>query len=213
MVAGATTLERGEDDRIRSLIERARQRDEAALNELLTAHSQRLLESVRAELGERLRQRLESQDVVQQVYLDALRSIDRFVDQGHDSFFRWLKRIALNRICDADRRAFKTAKRAGEVRGADLADAGARSSADLLAHLPDSLTGPLSVAERADQLRRLDGAFGALSEEQRLVLQLRYAKQFSIEETAAQMDRSETAVRSLCARALIRLRELLEHDR
>jgi RNA polymerase sigma-70 factor (ECF subfamily) len=100
-------MERVEATNVTTLIEQARQGDEAALNELLKRHSQRLLESIRGELGERLRQRLESQDVMQQVYLDALDSIDRFVDRGHDSFFAWLKRIALNRICDADRRRFQ----------------------------------------------------------------------------------------------------------
>ncbi len=116
-----------ESAEVRRLIEQAREHDEAAMGELLSTHAQRLLASVRAELGERLRQRLESQDVMQQVYLDALRNIDKFVDQGHDSFFRWLRRIAVNRICDVDRKAFKTEKRGKEVRVGDVGGALART--------------------------------------------------------------------------------------
>ena len=113
-------MERLETDKLDNLLARAREHDEGAMTELLRIHNQRLLDSVRAELGQRLRQRLESQDVMQQVYLDALRNIDQFVDMGHDSFFRWLRRIAVNRICDVDRKEFQALKRKGEVRAADL---------------------------------------------------------------------------------------------
>ena len=189
------------------LIARARQRDERALSELLDAHTQRLLESIRAELGDRLRQRLESQDVMQQVYLDALNNIDRFVDLGHDSFFAWLRRIALNRICDVDRKAFQTIKRGAEVRAADLGhDA---SMLPLFDALAGSLTSPSRIADLAERESLLRGALDQLGEDQREVIRLRYLNQLSVTETAAKMDRTERAVRSLCARALIRLRELL----
>lgn len=190
-----------------ALIARARQRDEQALAELLQAHAQRLLESIRSELGVRLRQRLESQDVMQQVYLDALQDIDRFVDQGHDSFFAWLRRIALNRICDADRKAFQTAKRGAEIRAADLRPD--TSMAPLLEALAGSLTSPSRAVDVAEQERRLRQALEQLGEDQGRAIELRYLHQLNVAETAAKMDRSERAVRSLCVRGLIRLRELL----
>ena len=195
-------------DNVNDLIQRAKERDAAAMSELLTSHAQRLLESVRAELGDRLRTRLESQDVMQQVYLDALNNINHFVDQGHDSFFRWLKRIALNRICDTDRKAFKTVKRAGELRVGDVAPVD-DSVLNLLDHLPVSMSGPVTQADRADRVRLLQEAIGRLSEDHRKVLELRYLNQLSVEETAAKMERTERAIRSLSVRALIELRELL----
>ncbi len=201
-------MEDDEPHSLRGLIEQAQQGDEAALGELLTTHTGRLLESIRAELGNRLRQRLESQDVMQQVYLDALKNIDQFVDQGRGSFFRWLRRIAVNRICDADRKAFKAVKRRGELRAADVDKAGG-CGLDLLEHLPGSVTGPATKADRSDQLQILRGAFEQLSEDHREVLRLRYLRQLSFEQTAVEMDRSERAVRSLCVRAVLSLRELL----
>jgi RNA polymerase sigma-70 factor (ECF subfamily) len=197
-----------DEDRLGTLLERARHRDEAALAELLEAHAQRLLASIRGELGERLRQRLESQDVMQQVYMDALRDIDQFVDRGQDSFFAWLRRIALNRICDADRKAFQTVKRGGEVRVSDLA---ADKSLDpLFDALAGSVSTPSRAAGRSEQARLLWKALAGLSDDQRQVIELRYLSQLNVAETAAKMDRSERAVRSLCVRALIRLRELLD---
>jgi len=195
------------NDDVQELITRAKARDEQALGTLLQMHTQRLIDSVRAELGNRLRQRLESQDILQQVYLDALRDIDQFVDRGAESFFLWLRRIAVNRICDADRKAFQSAKRRREIRVADL---GANESmVRLLDELSDSQTSPSMAADRVDRFRLLRGALDDLSADQREVIQLRYLNQLNVADTAAKMDRSERAVRSLCVRALIRLRELL----
>ncbi|MBN2561007.1 MAG: sigma-70 family RNA polymerase sigma factor [Phycisphaerae bacterium] len=200
-------MARMDHGRTSELVRKARERDESALSELVRMYEQRLLQAVRSELGDRLRQRLESQDVMQQVYLDALRSIDQFVDRGDDSFFAWLRRIALNRICDADRKELRTLKRAGEVRASDLAG---DASLDLLL---DALTGgvstPSRVVSRAEQGRLLRAALEELSEDQQRVIELRYLKQLNVAETAEKMDRSERAVRSVCARALICLRELL----
>ena len=197
-------------DRIEELIVRAQGRDEEAMTELLQMHSQRLLDSVRAELGNHLRQRLESQDVMQQVYLDALGSIDRFVDGGKGSFFSWLRRIALNRIVDQDRLAFQAAKRNREVRAADLGhDA---SMARLLTNLTGNATSPSMAANFADRTRLLQKALEQLNEAQREVIDLRYLQNLSVADTALSMGRSERAVRSLCVRAMISLKDLLGDD-
>lgn len=200
-------MERVNVDKMDDLIERARNRDEEALNKLLNAHAQRLLDSIRAELGDRMRQRLESQDIIQQVYVDVLNNIEHFVQRGPDSFFAWLKRIAMNRICDVDRKAFKTVKRGGEARAADLG--GDRSMMGLFDALAGSITSPSMAANQADRAKLLRTALEKLKDDQREVIELRYMKQLNVADTAAKMDRSERAVRSLCVRALIHLRELL----
>jgi RNA polymerase sigma-70 factor, ECF subfamily len=189
------------------LIESARNGDEAAMDELVRHFSARLLESVRAELGDRLRQRLESQDVMQQVYLDALKSIEHFTERGRDSFFAWLRRIAVNRICDFDRRAFQTTKRGAEVRAADLGRD--ESMARLFGDLSGSVTSPSMAADLHDRVRLLEKALDQLNDAQREAIQLRYLSHLNVTETASKMGRSERAVRGLCVRALIRMREIL----
>ena len=192
---------------VQSLVARARQGDREALSQLLRYYEQRLLSAVRAELGERLRERLESQDVLQQVYLDALGCIDQFVDRGADSFFAWLHRIALNRICDIDRCYFQTAKRGGERRGADLHQEDAMSR--LFSSLTASRASPSTAADSTSRQRLLRQALDSLREDQRQAIELRYLQQLNVTQTAAKMGRSEGAVRSLCVRGLVRLRELL----
>lgn len=192
---------------LQGLIDRARGRDEGALEQLLNANTQRLLESVRAELGERLRQRLESQDVMQQVYLDALRDIERFENRGDDAFFQWLRRIAINRICDADRRGFQAAKRKGEVRVADLGRNASLVGLFEAVRAPGAR--PSMAAGFGEEVAMLERALARLSEDHRTVIELRYLRQLNVAETAARMEKTERAVRGLCVRALIRLRELL----
>ncbi len=200
-------MTRIDKDKEQRLIERARKRDESALSELFRINTQRLLESIRADLGDRLRQRLESRDVMQQVYLDALNNIIHFEGRGRNSFFAWLRRIAVNRICDVDRKEFKTVKRGGEVRTADLGHEA--SALRLLDQLAGTVTSPSMAADMRERVRTLQDGLDRLSEDHREVIRLRYIKQLNVAETAAKMDRSERAIRSLCARALIRLRELL----
>ncbi len=194
-----------EDDT--ALIEAARGGDENALGELVRRHADRLLESIRAELGDRLRRRLESQDVIQEVHLDALKSIAQFAGEGRASFLAWLRQIAIHRIIDLDRQAFQTAKRGPEQRAADLGRD--ESMARLLGDLSGGVTTPSMAAHGLDRVRLLEQALERLGEAQREAIELRYLQHLSVPETAEKMGRTEKAVRALCVRALIQLREIL----
>jgi len=197
---------KGEETQDR-LIEKARQGDGAAMSALIDRHARELREYIQAELGDRLRQRLESADVMQQVCLDALEGVKKFVDRGEGSFLAWLRRIAANRICDVDRRAFQTERRGGEVRMADLKDE--PSVRSLLDRLSKSVTTPSRAAGREEHIALLTRALEGLSESHREVVRLRYLEQLDVSETARRMGKTERAVRSLSVRALIQLKELL----
>ena len=66
--------------------------------------------------------------------------------------------------------------------------------------------------DRARSVQRLSQALEQLGADQQQAIRLRYLSQLSVAETAERMDRSEKAIRSLCVRALIRLREFLGED-
>lgn len=200
-------MEQMQPDKINQLIKAAQTGDEQAMTELVNSHAEQLQEFIRTELGGRLRQRLESQDVMQQVYMEALKSIGKFIDRGEGSFFAWLRQIAKNRICDVDRKAFQTQRRGGEVRVADLGKD--ESMLGLLDELSGSITTPSRAADRADHIRLLAKAMADLSDDHREVIQLRYLRQLNVAQTAERMKRSERAVRSLSVRALLQLRERL----
>jgi len=93
------------------------------------------------------------------------------------------------------------------VRAADLR--GGDSLAGLLDALGGTQATPSRAARSSESERLLRLALAQLGPDQRRAIELRYLHGLSVSDTAARMDRTERAVRSLCVRALIRLREIL----
>src|SRR5437868_7162353 len=79
---------------------KARNGDREAYDRLFGLHADRALLFIRARLGARLRQKVESRDVLQDAYLAAHQAFDRFDYADEGAFTRWLCRIIDNRIRD-----------------------------------------------------------------------------------------------------------------
>ena len=62
-----------DDSEIEALMERSRHREAAACQELLLRHRQRLRQMIAVRIDQRLGARLDPSDVVQEVFMDALR--------------------------------------------------------------------------------------------------------------------------------------------
>jgi RNA polymerase sigma-70 factor (ECF subfamily) len=174
----------------RTYYEKARAGDREAYNRLFALHMDRALFFIRARLGPRLREKLESQDVLQDAYLAAHRDFENFEYTDEGSFTRWLCRIIENRICDL-----------GDYFGAHK-----RQSVQLPRADP---TGPVTALDRAEHRQKVARALDRLSDDHRQVLLLRYFEGLSAEQTAERMGRSAGAVRKLTARALLALGEEL----
>jgi RNA polymerase sigma-70 factor (ECF subfamily) len=168
------------------LWERARAGDREAYDRLFRFHSDRALLFIRARLGPKLREQVESGDVLQDAYLAAHAAFAGFEYTDDGAFLRWLCRIIENRIRDL-RDHFEARKRQP-------------------VELPqDNPTGPITALDRAEQREKIARALDRLSEDHRHVLLLRYFEGLSAEETALLMGRSAGAVRKLTARALAEL--------
>lgn len=77
-------------------------------------------------------------------------------------------------------------------------------------HEPDAGLSPEDSVERAWQRQEVRSAFLALTVDQQHVLALRFAEEYSLEETAQIMGKTIGAVKTLQFRALAALRRLLE---
>jgi RNA polymerase sigma-70 factor (ECF subfamily) len=141
---------------------------------------------IRARLGPKLRQNVESVDVLQDAYLAAHKAFENFEYFDDGSFTRWLCRIIENRIRDVN----------------DHFTAQKRKAVPLPASDP---TGPVTALGRAEHRANVVQALDALSEDHRQVLLLRFFEDLSAEEVGQIMDRSAGAVRNLTARALVEL--------
>ena len=188
------------------LVNRIRARDASSLAEYIDRRRPALLAFVDRRLGAELRGKLESQDVLQELAVKALRELPQTDLENRDPF-GWLCQLAEECIVDGHRR-FAARKRAAgrEVPGNVRAGEG---SQDLIALLAASLTSPSQAVVRDERQHRLDEALASFSREHREVLRLRYGEGLPTKEVASRVQKSEVATRVLLSRLVHRLQELL----
>ncbi len=92
-----------EETREQHLVERARNGDQQAFEELCLDLRERLLATIQSRLGAVARQAIDPEDVLQASFVSALQSMQRFEWRGDDSFRRWLESIAIHVTLDAVR--------------------------------------------------------------------------------------------------------------
>ncbi len=165
-------------------------------------------ELVYAYVARRVRNRSTAEDLTSDVFHRALANLPKFKWTGAP-FASWLFRIASNLIADRAKRAARASETSLDQSGA--AERGAATP--LLARgLParggsgsaETQQSELEDVERQAQLFRLvDG----LPDDQRRVVALRFAEEKSIKQIAAELGRSEGAVKQLQFRALENLRK------
>ena len=184
-MAGDPALKRrGEESPERRLIEAA-QRDPAHFARLYEDNFER----VYAFVVRRVRDRDQAQDLTADVFHRALENLPRFEWRGAP-FAAWLFRIAANAIVDRGKRAAQLdAIKAREAREADLLD------------VPD-------LAEVEDRAR-LFKLVKKLPQDQRRVIAMRFVQESSIAEIAADLGRSEGAIKQLQFRGLQSLRKMV----
>ncbi|MFC1874039.1 sigma-70 family RNA polymerase sigma factor [Chloroflexota bacterium] len=170
-----------------NLVRRAQQYDQQAFAQLYEANFDKIYRYVAVKIGDRM----EAEDVTQQVFLKALQSISAYKWKGVP-FSAWLFRIAHNQIVDHLR------KRKNQP--ATLFD--------------ETLVGsgygnPQLITEHNMEVKRMVLATRRLSKLQREVISLRFAGELSIAEVAKIMGKSQGAVKALQHSAIVALRKIL----
>ena len=163
----------------RALVEAA-QRDRRRFGDLY----ERYFDRVYAYIAYRVRDRAETEDLTSDVFHRALANLARFEWRGAP-FASWLFRIAANAIADRAERLERERK---------------------LEPAPESED---AVQEQALDLARVFELVRELPDEQRRVIEMRFAGQMGIAAIAAQLGRSEGAVKQLQFRGIQKLRERL----
>jgi len=154
---------------------------------------EKYFEIVYAYVARRVRDRAVTEDLTSEVFRKALAHLPRFKWTGAP-FGAWLLRIAANLIADRAKRV----AREGHSDSSELADRGRSSQAQ---------QSDLEAAERRAYVIRL---VDELPEDQRRVVRMRFAEEKSIGEIAAQLNRTEGAVKQLQFRAFQTLRAKLD---
>jgi RNA polymerase sigma-70 factor (ECF subfamily) len=181
--------------------------EQSALEKLLWAHHARLLGFARRKIGVDWQGKIDPEDILQEAYIDIFSTIGDFSYRGEDSFYRWATRIVDHRFIDHARR-WRRRKRdvSREVRAAG--SAGSPHQSLLERCLRDTGT-PSVTLRQEDALSALMACLARLPDDYRLVVQRLYLQQEPLSAVAAELNRSEDAVRRLAGRALERLARCL----
>ncbi len=170
-----------------NLVRRAQQYDQQAFARLYEANFDKIYRYVTVKIGDRM----EAEDIAQQVFLKALQSISAYQWQGVP-FSAWLFRIAHNQVVDHLRKRKK--------QPVTLFDETLAGSGD---------GNPQLITEHNMEVKQLVTATGQLSKLQREVISLRFAGELSIAEVAKIMGKSQGAVKALQHSAIMALRRIL----
>ncbi|HVP13483.1 MAG TPA: RNA polymerase sigma factor [Phycisphaerae bacterium] len=197
-----------EHDQIELWISEARHGDRLALAKLLMVYHPHLRARAVERMEPSVQVRGNPDDILQEVYLDVAREIDRFEDRGPGSFLGWVCAILEHKVVDARRAAHY------QVRDVDrevpaLIPAGGSYWNLLDAVYLDSAT-PSRAARREEALSALHVGLANLSELHRRVLELRFLEGQPVSEVAARLAKTEGAVVAMTRRALDALRIVMD---
>ena len=170
------------------LVSAAQGGDRKAFDTLAERYRPRLKRQIQARLSESARGKLTAEDVIQETFLRAFSSMPRFRWSGDESFYRWLASIAEYRIRNA-------AKKVGW------------RQLHIEHEAPAAGTSPSRSMRREERFDRLQASMDDLDEDQRRAIYLARVEGLALRQIAAQLGRSEEAIRKLVARGLLKLRE------
>ena len=193
-----------DNEKTQHLVALAKGGNQAALNQLCCVYSERVRRIIRFRLNRKLRSKLDSVDVVQDVLLLAMGGLKDFTYRNEGDFLRWLSRIAENKLRDifdefhADKRdirkeiPFKEQRRTAGSAGWGVLG-------------PMRVATPSVIMRKKEALDRLEKALDELKPEYKEVVVLKRIEGLSHAEIAERLGKSAKAVSMLLSRAMTAL--------
>lgn len=179
------------------LIERSRQGDRKAFDQLVAKHQQRAYQ-----YAYRLtRDPEEASDVVAESFIRMFKALDNF--KGDSAFTTWMYRIATN--CFLDIRKKKKSKPAISLEATVQTNDG-----EVSYQFEDKNASPHEEAERNETMAAVQSAIELLPEYQRAIIMMYHGEMQSYEEIAESLNLPIGTVKSRLNRARLSLRNLLE---
>ena len=179
--------------------------------EVFTTHRARIWQIVNFRLDNGVRGRVDPDDVVQEVYLAAQKRLKHFVGGGFDSFFLWLRLVAMQTLSNVHRTHLGTSSRSTlrESKAAS-ADRWGNTVSCLSQRFAAQLTSPSQAAVRGEMVDLAQQAIETMNEIDREVLTMRHFEELTNQEVAIELEISIKAASIRYVRALERLRGILK---
>jgi RNA polymerase sigma-70 factor, ECF subfamily len=170
------------------LVEKLRSGDSAAMEEFYNLYRKRLYSLVLEQVD---RDQAVAEDLVQEVFLAALGSLDKF--RGDSQLYTWLRSIALHKINDFYRRQARELK--PEESSPDF------DAMKQLEQIGDNEPATLTVMESEEIRQSVHQALAGLPQDYQEVLVLKYLKEMPVLAISQIMGRSPKSVEGLLSRA------------
>lgn len=182
----------------------ARDGDDEAANRLWERYYEKIVPAVRIRLGAKLRSKVETMDIVQNVFLEAISSADKkeFKSEGH--FRSWISHMVENRIRKTARDFSRQKRDINKER--QLLDTHGQVRSDR----PDLSRRPISILEEFDDLERMEKAMELMPRSTRELLVMRFFDELSFAEIGERTERTEDAARKAVNRAVALLGQKMD---
>jgi RNA polymerase sigma-70 factor (ECF subfamily) len=194
------------------LVLRAQEGDKDALNRLCERYYERVRRIVRLRLGSKLRESVDSGDILQDTFFQAVRSFENFEMREESSLINWLARLAERQIiAAADYQSAKKRERDRNVAWTST-NVGRESHGFPIANA-DRSSGVLERIGSSEEQALLEQAMDRLPSDYRELVIQRHYEGASWEAIAESTGRpSAAAARMMHARALIELGKFLRES-
>lgn len=185
--------------------------DATVFGELFTIHRPRLWQIVHFRLSDKIRGRVDPDDVVQEVFLDAEKRLRHYIDGDFPSLFLWLRLVVGQTLSKIHRTHLGTESRS-VLREASAARSGLWGNTSLCLSLRfiAHLTSPSQVLAKGELIGEVRQALDNMSEMDQEVLALRHFEELTNQEVAIELGIQPKAASIRYMRALERLRGVLE---
>ena len=181
------------------LVEKLRSADSAAMEEFYNTYRTRLYSLILEQVG---RDEAVAEDLVQEVFLAALGSLDKF--RGDSQLYTWLRSIAFHKINDFYRRQAREPKPRNSSPDFDVRK---------LEQIGDDELATLTIMESEEIRQSVHQALADLPQDYQEVLVLKYLKDMPVIAISQIMGRSPKSVEGLLARARKAMRDnLVDHN-
>lgn len=189
-------------------IERLRVRGDAALAELFEHYREPLERMIEFRLDDRVRGRVDPDDVLQEAYIELARRLPEFLQAPNVSVFIWMRQLTYQILIGIQRRHFGQKRDPRhEVTHAFSPDPNA-TSLSILSAFAEQMTSPSQALMREEELQQLRQMLEGMDEVDREVLALRHFEQLSNNQIAEALGISITAASNRYVRAMLRLSEI-----
>ncbi len=190
--------------RHQELLDQALSGDTESLGSLLEAYRPYLTVVARRQLDERVRGRVDENDMVQVTFLEAQRDLKSFRGSHVEELLGWLRHILLNNVSTAHQKHLYAQKRSANR---EMGQSPTDGSPSIVEMVKSESSSPSQQVMRHEAELLLAHYMADLPDTQQEALRLRYVENCSLKEIAARMQKTEMAAAGLLKRGLQTLRE------